>query len=452
MNIYIWAAKIEDYSAMRGPCPEGYHIPSNYEWNNLCSTLTTSLGLAANRTTMRQYLKMPPAGYRRQNDGGVVSQGSRGDYRSCTVLSNAQASFMQFTSSSITPETASNKATWISIRWFKNSAVVPDSSWTTLYDWSSVAAWAWIYHNATLWLISISWDGKKWYTIQDKNLWATVVYNSWDTLSETNCGYYYQRWNNYWFAFTWTLTTSSTRVNASSYWPWNYYSSSTFITWSASWDTSNNPNLWWWQNRTPSQLKNVYIGEYKWAIQIFDFQNAWSLSWVWRSVGYWTPAYTSWQWWYIGTSSSSSYQWDITPTNMIFKGELRKIKIYFSRPQSTTSSRGSAVGITTTDGATGIEYGRFGSTSWRLNVKYSSTDHWIQTQELTWELIMEIIMENNWNVTVNLIDSSSNIYSYDWGQCAQQFKSARDSWTLELEVARWSSTTNYIRKVEITTF
>lgn len=271
MSIYIWAAKIEDYSAMRGPCPEGYHIPSNYEWNSLYSTLITSLGLAANRTTMRQYLKMPPAGYRRQNDGGVVSQGSRGDYRSCTVLSNAQASFMQFTSSSFSPETASNKTTWVSIRWFKNSAVVPDSSWTTLYDWSSVAAWAWIYYNATLWLISISWDGKKWYTIQDKNLWATVVYNSWDTLSETNCGYYYQRWNNYWFAFTWTLTTSSTRVNASSYWPWNYYSSSTFITWSASWDTSNNPNLWWWQNRTPSQVKNVYVwGYYEYS---YDFRN-----------------------------------------------------------------------------------------------------------------------------------------------------------------------------------
>ena len=80
----------------------------------------------------------------------------------------------------------------------------------------------------------------------DKNLWATTVWNSWDTLSEANCWKYYQRWNNYWFPRTWTVTTSSTQVDASTYWPWNYYSSNTFIIYSWAWDSTGNGNLWWW--------------------------------------------------------------------------------------------------------------------------------------------------------------------------------------------------------------
>lgn len=107
-----------------------------------------------------------------------------------------------------------------------------------------------IYHSPNLWLISLSSDWTNWITIADKNLWATQVYNDGDTLSEANCGKYFQWWNNYGFPFTWAVTTSNTRVNAQNYWPWNYYSSSTFIT-IANWDNSNNINLWWgttWTN------------------------------------------------------------------------------------------------------------------------------------------------------------------------------------------------------------
>ena len=107
---------------------------------------------------------------------------------------------------------------------------------------------AWIYHNPDLWLISLSSDWTNWITIADKNLWATQVYNDGDALSEANCGKYYQWWNNYGFPFTWTITTSTTRVDASNYWPWNYYSSSTFIKRSSSpydWSNVQNDNLWW---------------------------------------------------------------------------------------------------------------------------------------------------------------------------------------------------------------
>ena len=115
---------------------------------------------------------------------------------------------------------------------------------------------AWIYRNQTEWIISLSSDGTTWITIADKNLWATQVYNSWDTLSQANSGNFYQRWNNYGFPFTWATTTSSTQVNASTYWPWNYYSSGTFITSSNYyWDSSQNWNLWWWETWTNAAMQ-----------------------------------------------------------------------------------------------------------------------------------------------------------------------------------------------------
>lgn len=108
-----------------------------------------------------------------------------------------------------------------------------------------------IFWNQTDWLITASdWDNI--ITIADKNIWATTVYNSWDTVSQSNCWYYYQWGNNYWFPVSWPVNTSSSQVNAQNYWPWNYYSSSTYITWQSSnwWDSSNNANLWWWTTDT----------------------------------------------------------------------------------------------------------------------------------------------------------------------------------------------------------
>lgn len=113
---------------------------------------------------------------------------------------------------------------------------------------------AWIYWNETEWLISLSSDGENWITIADKNLGATTVHEYWDTLSEENCGKFYQWWNNYWFPRTWSITTNSGKINASNYWPWNYYSSSTFRTVSPR-DSSWNTNLWWWTTWTVEAMQ-----------------------------------------------------------------------------------------------------------------------------------------------------------------------------------------------------
>ena len=113
-----------------------------------------------------------------------------------------------------------------------------------VYESPAPVTVAGIYHSAEKGLISLSTDGSTWTTIADKNLWATTVYNDWDTLSEANCGKYYQRWNNYGFAFTWPTTIANTQINPSDYWPWNYYSSSTFIWGNQWWMSTVNSNLW----------------------------------------------------------------------------------------------------------------------------------------------------------------------------------------------------------------
>lgn len=109
----------------------------------------------------------------------------------------------------------------------------------------SQSVWAWIYHNTTLGLISLSSDWENWITIADKNLWATTVRNDWDTVTAQNNWWFFQWGNNYMFPFTWATTTSWTRVDTTWYWPWNYYNSDVFITWNRYRSSVDNVDLWW---------------------------------------------------------------------------------------------------------------------------------------------------------------------------------------------------------------
>jgi len=192
-----------------------------------------------------------------------------------------------------------------------------------IYMWVEVQpiTVAWIYHNSDLWLISLSSDGINWITIADKNLWATTVYNSGDTLSESNCGKFYQRWNNYWFSWSWTISSTTTKVNASNYWPWNYYSWSSFIKVSYWWDwsTSQNDNLRW--NTTDTLAARqwpceswFHVPTYTEYNTLYNTYTALWLSWVtnfikcikiplawYRDISNAT-AYNSWVAWYYFTS------------------------------------------------------------------------------------------------------------------------------------------------------
>lgn len=243
----IWPWDLVAHSDMQWPSPDWYHIPSYAEWNQIVYTLVSSLWLARSDTTPKTYLKMPASWWRYSINWGLLSEGTVFAYWSSTANIDPY-SFLVDAWQNTFRVLYHQRTLWLNIRCIKDTAIAPDNNRTVLYNWSSVAVWAWVFWNSSLWLISISWDWINRYTIQDKNLWATVVYNNWDTLTDANCGYFYQWWNNYWFPHSWTINTSSTKVDASAYWPWNYYSSNTFITGSLTeWrESSDNENLWGW--------------------------------------------------------------------------------------------------------------------------------------------------------------------------------------------------------------
>ena len=285
MSIFKWttepkAIKIwiphDDYSAMQWPCPSGFHVPLNTEWQTVYNIWTALWGWSSAWTNFWIALKLPFAGYRLSSNSKTSYQGSNGYYWSSRRYNADSAYNLRFGSSSFYTQTNYYRAYSLSVRWFKNSPVVPTSSWTKLY-WTSIEA-GWIFWSSSEWLISLSRNWQTWITIADKNLWATTVWNNGDTLSEANCWKYYQRWNNYWFPRTWGVTTSSVQVNASTYWPWNYYNSSTFITYNWRWDTTDNWNLWWWVtwvvHKADTDIKKVYLGTTK-VRPIINFATQW---------------------------------------------------------------------------------------------------------------------------------------------------------------------------------
>lgn len=248
----------------QGPAPDGFHVPLSTERQAVYDIWTALGGWGSAWTNFWIALKLPFAGYRIYSSAGVGNQGTYGDYWSSSRSNANYAYCLYFDSFDISPQSDSRRSAGYSVRCFKDTPTVPTSSWTKLY-WTSIEAW-WIFWSSTDWLISLSSDGSNWITIADKNLGATTVWNSGDTLSEANCGKYYQWGNNYGFPRTWTIANqSTTQVDVSNYWPRNYYSSDTFIKYSWSRDSSDNWNLWWWE----SQWERSDPIKLHWAIQTF---------------------------------------------------------------------------------------------------------------------------------------------------------------------------------------
>ena len=239
INITWWTTCTTE-SDRKWPAPSWFHIPSKDEWEGLITMMGTfSLDYWEWAET---YLHMPYTGYRQYYNSEPYDQRYYWMYWTSSYHSLNSAYYLAINSYTFEVQYTA-RAEWGSIRPFKNTFVAPTSSWTVLI-WT---LWSdWIFWDQTNGLISITSDWTTGYTIMDKNLWATTVYSHWDELSEANCGKYYQWWNNYWFAWTWNVATSYyTQVDVSSYWPDNYYSSSTFACGEDDWALVHNNNLWW---------------------------------------------------------------------------------------------------------------------------------------------------------------------------------------------------------------
>lgn len=254
-NVLSWHNEYKNY-ATQGPCPDGYHIPSLTEFQNLISWITPYLSGTdiQKKAQLKGYLHFPDNYYLSRSSGTINSS-----YWPCrywtTYMTDKDAAYCFYIDKDSVIGTQSDKpANWFNIRPFRNVPIVPDSSWTLVVWDSSVAAgyFHWIYHNSTLWLISISnglsgSDFKDWITIPDKNLWATVRWDSWDTVDNNNAGLYYQFWNNHGFLHSWATSFYTSAQDVTWYWPWNYYDDDHFTKLSSNgWFSSDNNNIWWW--------------------------------------------------------------------------------------------------------------------------------------------------------------------------------------------------------------
>lgn len=237
-NIYLWSPYNEwqplipgDYTLLRWPCDEGFHVPLKEEWDAIINAGVTY-------SQFKTKLYICNTGGARAWDGTWGSTNSTRLLSSTTLERNVTVLYLD--GASVDTYSGVTRSQGHPVRWFRDTPIIPDSDWTETFTWK-------IWHNSELWLISVLVGTNQYVTLQDKNLGATEVYQG--TLNENNRWKFYQRWNNYGFTWNSSGDTSSTKVDASNYWPSNPYSSSTFITTSSNpYDRSSvqNDNLRWY--------------------------------------------------------------------------------------------------------------------------------------------------------------------------------------------------------------
>lgn len=289
---YSWGAWITitkwwDYSAMRGPAPVWFHVPSIEDRQWLKSIMDWLTFSRQSWAAWMDVLKLAPAGLIDFDIYTPDHQWKNPEhqwyglfYRSSTpVIWTTRANSIQLDAASINIPSTSFRTYWYSIRCFKDSFVVPTSSWTVL-NWTLWSAW--VFWDSANWLISVTWNGTTWYTIMDKNLWADTVYNYWATCTESNCWKYYQRWNNFWFDYAWPEYTTQVVVDASSYWPGNYYSFDEFFFWDVDWTDPSNDNLRWWVTWAKDSISNSWVTSVNWQTWDVSISSAewWNITWT----------------------------------------------------------------------------------------------------------------------------------------------------------------------------
>lgn len=210
-----------------------------------------------------------------------------------------------------------------------------------LYEWDNLLFcedWAW--WNQSEGIISVCKDNK-WYTIKDKNEWASLVYNWNDNNDEL--WKKFQWWNTIWRYVTAVIST--TKVDTTWYWPGNYYFSDVKIEpeSGSDWSSVNNDDLWWWETNTNtarqwpcyawfhvpsaaeatsliSMVTNLWMTDED-IISALGFQ-------LWD--GYWTSDWSNW-------ASYDIYFFNWLHKNSVWRQSLMKIIQFHNSPKTPDS-------------------------------------------------------------------------------------------------------------------
>lgn len=227
------------------PCPDWWHIGTQNEWTALYNTLH-DLGVDT-KTFCQSSLLMPSAYYLNRSNGSKNTSYWPVRYWTSTMTKNTESFCFAIDENDIVKVQADKPGNAFNIRPFKDTPVNSVSTWTILSSNTN----CWVYYSSVRWLISWNYYWT-WYTMTDKNLWATNVWDNW---------LYYQFWNNYWFSPSPSnYRTSKVTTDMTQYWPNNYYTDSKYTRVSSwnNWFTSTNNNIWWWVTNSESRLPIIY--------------------------------------------------------------------------------------------------------------------------------------------------------------------------------------------------
>lgn len=408
-----------DYSNMQWPCSAWYHVWTQAEWKNIVNAgITLGAWVSGDGTNFWKYMKMPFCWYRNYNRN-IYDQWTWWRYWLNTFYKGTNgnnwnsAYFLNIGASTLSYASVINTTCGHCIRPIKDEPKVPDSTRNTLFSGSG---WAWIFWKSALWLISISANGTTRYTIADKNVWATSVWSYGDALSAANCGNYFQRWNNYPYWWTWTPSSTYSAVDAASYWPWNYYSSSTWST-ARPREVSANPNLWWSISWLKWNVKSLYL----WTTKVRPKREPWA-----NTVAYYpltatttindkkptgtkynltnwgNVAFGTYQWvscaYFNGTSNSKLYNTSVSfsayPTQTVC------FRVYIN---STSTSVYQILHHIWTSSPNGKLWSWFKYDTWLAISSWNSSYESVKSWNITWawHLITNV---TNWNSSIQYLD------------------------------------------------
>lgn len=221
-----------------------------------------------------------------------------------------------------------------------NASVVVDTGEWSTYNWSCNGTWWGTTDSCSAnHLLSNAYPGCD---TQDITVWANNGYGPYTIsacnigtniawLTPTSYGSYFQWWNNYTFPST-GFTTSISKVDTSWYWPWNYYSGSTFISLYDRWSISADNNLWGGDGNNVPYPNGTQAWEMQWPCADWyhiPTRQEWTGIWIawWYGSGGWSNMKDALLLpfaWHIKASDASEnlfgsnwFYWSSTPNSTI---------------------------------------------------------------------------------------------------------------------------------------